>query len=129
MTLEYENKDRSYLYGRLLAVADEVENYAIYIKDAGKRTTNAKRYMSSFSRSPYKIWGIIHNAILPYLDTVGVKTNYYNELLEEISSKFNEDDFSNNKALEENYLLSYYSQKYEIRQRIKELSKKNKEEK
>ena len=85
--------------------------------------------MSSFSRSPYKIWGIIHNAILPYLDTVGVKTNYYNELLEEISSKFNEDDFSNNKALEENYLLSYYSQKYEIRQRIKELSKKNKEEK
>lgn len=129
MALEYENKDRSYLYGRLLAVADEVENYAIYIKDAGKRTTNAKRYMSSFSRSPYKIWGIIHNAILPYLDTVGLKTNYYNELLEEISSKFNEDDFSNNKALEENYLLSYYSQKYEIRQRIKELSEKNKEEK
>lgn len=129
MALEYENKDRSYLYGRLLAVADEVENYAIYIKDAGKKTTNAKRYMSSFSRSPYKIWGIIHNAILPYLDTVALKTNYYNELLEEISSKFNEDDFSNNKALEENYLLSYYSQKYEIRQRIKELSKKNKEEK
>lgn len=128
MTLEYENKNRSYLYGRLLAVADEVEEYAIYIKKAGKRTTNAKRYMSSFSRNPYKIWGIIHNAILPYLDIVGLKTSYYNELLEEISSKFEEEDFSKNKALEENYLLSYYSQKYEIGKRIKELVK-NKEEK
>ena len=63
MELNRENRDRSYLYGRLLAVADKIERAAQYGSGAankgeggeeGGRPTNAWRYMVAFSLRPYK---------------------------------------------------------------------------
>ena len=53
MALDKEETNRSYLYGRLLAVADRIE-YRTYDEKDKARVTNAKRYMSTFRRDPLK---------------------------------------------------------------------------
>jgi len=108
MALDQANKDRSYLFGRLLAVADRVE-YLTY-EQGEKRETNAKRYMSVFSRRPAKTWKIIYENLIPYLNKMmpGQKIKYEN-IIDEIGSLFEDGDF-NNEPLSELYLLGYYCQ-------------------
>lgn len=48
VSLNKKETDRSYLYGRLLAVADRIE-YRTYDERDEKRITNAKRYMNTSS--------------------------------------------------------------------------------
>src|SRR5699024_11585740 len=48
VALDYENKSRDYLFGRLLALADVLERRALPKEET--RTTNAIRYMNSFSK-------------------------------------------------------------------------------
>ncbi len=54
MALDNKEKDRNYLYGRLLAVADRIE-YSTYDEKDGGRVTNAKRYMSTFLKDLMKL--------------------------------------------------------------------------
>jgi CRISPR-associated protein Csd1 len=111
MALDKETCDRDYLYGRLLAVADKVEQYSQYLKGENVRATNAKRYMSAFSLNPFKIWKIIEERIEPYLQSLNPKSaGYYEKLLDEIHDKFNEKDYVSNKSLNGLYLLGYHSQ-------------------
>ena len=58
MALDKSAKDRSYLYGRLLAVADRIEYMTYDAKDNG-RITKRKRYMSTFSQRLYETWKVI----------------------------------------------------------------------
>jgi CRISPR-associated protein Csd1 len=53
--LEGDRRDRDYLYGRLLAVADRVESRVLYQRKE-KRDTNAVRYMQRFARYPCSTW-------------------------------------------------------------------------
>ncbi|MDO4556300.1 MAG: type I-C CRISPR-associated protein Cas8c/Csd1, partial [Lachnospiraceae bacterium] len=71
------NLDRSYLFGRLLAVADKAENDAYDLEDRGKRTTNAKRYWKRFSTNPGDTWQVIEEHLNPYLEKLG-KMSYQN---------------------------------------------------
>ena len=66
------------LFRSLLAVADRVE-YLTY-EQGEKRETNAKRYMSVFSRRPAKTWKIIYENLIPYLNKMmpGQKIKYEN---------------------------------------------------
>ena len=50
MSLDTQNRSRDYLYGRLLAVAENTESYALYLAGE-KRATTAERYMQ-FRRTP-----------------------------------------------------------------------------
>ncbi|HBC30719.1 MAG TPA: type I-C CRISPR-associated protein Cas8c/Csd1 [Clostridiales bacterium] len=108
MTLSVENKDRSYLFGRLLAVADRVE--FLTFEKGEKRETNAKRYMNIFSKRPAKTWEIIYKNILPYMNKLkpGQKIKY-DTMISEIGAMLDLEGF-NNDALTELYLLGYYSQ-------------------
>ena len=74
--LDNNIKDRSYLFGRLLAVADVLENTALRA-DEKKRITNAERYMSAFSQHPSRTWEIIQKAIQPYKARLGEKSIFY----------------------------------------------------
>ena len=77
VALDKSAKVRSYLYGRLLAVADRIEYMTYDAKDNG-RITNAKRYMSTFSQRPYETWKVIEENIQPYLAKLDVvKRKYY----------------------------------------------------
>lgn len=113
MALNKESKDRSYLFGRLLAVADRLE-YRTY--DEGSRQTNAKRYMNMFSQRPSRTWKIIAERIEPYKQKLGTgEMLYYDHLIEEICQSFDESDFADDSPLEGLYLLGYYHQSYEFR--------------
>ncbi|OBZ15730.1 type I-C CRISPR-associated protein Cas8c/Csd1 [Bacillus sp. FJAT-27264] len=111
MALETENTDRSYLFGRLLAIADVLERRALDADE--KRSTNAIRYMNSFSRYPERTWGIIQAALQPHQARLGAKATYYSSLIDEVASKFTTETF-NNTALSGKYLLGFYSQRHEL---------------
>ncbi|MFC3749087.1 type I-C CRISPR-associated protein Cas8c/Csd1 [Paenibacillus sp. GCM10012306] len=111
MPLETENLDRSYLFGRLLAIADVLERRALDADE--KRSTNAIRYMNSFSRYPERTWGIIQAALQPHQARLGAKATYYSSLIDEVASKFTTETF-NNTALSGKYLLGFYSQRHEL---------------
>ena len=124
VALDKSAKDRSYLYGRLLAVADRIEYMTYDAKDNG-RITNAKRYMSTFSQRPYETWKVIEENIQPYLAKLDVvKRKYYENLLSEICNLFDIDKFKENKKLDGLYLLGFHSQEYDLR-----FKKENSEEK
>ncbi len=106
-------KDRNYLYGRLLALADRVE-YSTFDseKDTG-RVTNAKRYMSTFAHRPFSTWKIIEENIQPYFNKLSIaKRKYYENLMDEICQCFTPDDFANNTQLNGLYLLGFHSQSF-----------------
>ena len=65
MSLDTENRSRDYLYGRLLAVAENTESYALYLAGE-KRATTAERYMQRFAEHPFATWRNIELALKPY---------------------------------------------------------------
>lgn len=121
LALEKECKDRNYLYGRLLAVADRIE-YRTYDmdRDAG-RVTNAKRYMSTFAQRPYDTWKIIEENLQPYLNKLkAVERRYYENLIDEICQQFTSESFCDNTKLDGLYLLGFHSQSYDLKTYKKE---------
>lgn len=111
-----KEQDRSYLYGRLLAVADRIE-YRTYDKDKdSSRVTNAKRYMNAFSQRPYETWAAIEKNIQPYLNKLDLEERLkYSNLIDEIQHKFSIDKFTDNHRLEGLYLLGFHNQSYELK--------------
>lgn len=114
MAIDYSNKDRSYLYGRLLAVADKAESDTYEKEEKGKRVTNARRYWSSFASHPYRTWGIIEEKLRPYLDKLEFFAVGYEKIIQEIMSKMDYETYTNPKALEPVYLLGYHQQMSEL---------------
>ena len=65
MVLEADRKSRDNLYGRLLALADSIEEWAL--RDSGEeRQTNAIRLMQRFSERPFSTWKVIELSLAPY---------------------------------------------------------------
>ena len=112
MALEPENKDRSYQFGRLLAVMEKAEKDAY--REGETREPNAIRMQSIFVQRPGYATKIImdqlKNAYYPHLDPG--RRNYYEKTIGEIMeiiSEFGNEEF--NKPLTETYILGYYLQK------------------
>ncbi len=111
VTLDKTNEDRDYLFGRLLAVADVLERSAMD-KEEG-RSTNAIRYMNSFSTHPARTWKTIQESIQPYQAKFGKRATYYTKIMDEIGSKLRIEDY-NDQPLSGIYLLGMYSQRHEL---------------
>ena len=62
MALDKERRTRDYLYGRLLAIAQNVERWALDTNDEN-RLTNADRLMQRFAQHPFTTWKIIELAL------------------------------------------------------------------
>ncbi|MGN0592516.1 MAG: type I-C CRISPR-associated protein Cas8c/Csd1 [Ruminococcus sp.] len=110
MAVAYDpnEKDRSYLYGCLLALADKVEADTYEGDDRNKRNTNAQRYWEVFSKRPYQTWKIIEERLQPYLNKPGSYRAYYQKHLNKIMDKMTLESFSDNRALSPAYLLGYH---------------------
>jgi CRISPR-associated protein Csd1 len=122
MALEDGRPTRDYLYGRLLAVADELESFALRIQEE-KRDTAAARLMQAFSEHPFRTWSIIEKSLCPYLSRI--KSKYYGmflgykNLLDDIHHKFlTKDDtenenfyYANDSPLNGEFLLAYHCQR------------------
>ncbi|KMZ53092.1 type I-C CRISPR-associated protein Cas8c/Csd1 [Dorea sp. D27] len=116
MALDKECKNRDYLYGRLLAVADKIERRTFDRDEDAGRETNADRLMNAFSQHPYQTWTIIERRIHPYLRKLDIKErNYYKKMMDDIYELFDADSFTNNDRLKGIYLLGYHSQMNEMR--------------
>lgn len=122
MALDTNCTDRSYLYGRLLAVADIIEQRATYEDEKGK-ITNAKRYMNAFSQRPFRTWQIIEEKLEPY--SRKLKGKRLLSQLDEIHNMFLAEDYANDSHLDGLYLLGYHSQIYAINNYNKNNSNQN----
>ena len=114
MELDRSYTDRSYLYGRLLAIAEDVERRTY---DKGEtRVTNAERYMQVFVQKPFRTWATIQRNIKPYLNSLKPGSReYYKNLFGEITGLFTEGDFESKTALDGKYLLGYDCQRTALR--------------
>lgn len=116
MELDRKNCNRSYLFGRLAAVADKAESDTF--DNDEKRLTNAKRFMSSLIATPFKTWGYIYERIQPYMNKI-CTNNYgsyvvYEKEFEDITAKFRNEDYVDNSALDSMFFLGFYSQKQDL---------------
>ena len=109
--LEEERKDRDYLYGRLLAVADRVESRVLYQRNE-KRDTNAVRYMQRFVRYPCSTWKFLYvEKLRPYFSQLNRNSrDWYESLIQKIKDQFDYDEYVSEKALSGEFLLGFHCQ-------------------
>lgn len=120
MKLDLENRDRSYLFGRLLAVFERVER-ASYDRPES-RETNAIRLQAAYVNHPFQTWKTLEGILKPYLQKLkpGSREHYKN-LIGEITELFREEDEPIlNQGLKESYLLGYYLQRTELNRKNSE---------
>lgn len=120
MALEDDNHSRDYLFGRLLAIAEHLEEIALNVANENRSTT-AARLMQRFADRPFSTWRNIELALQPYLQRL--KSNragfLYKQqrLLDEVMGKFHSGHFSNDKPLSAEFLLAFHSQRLEFKKK------------
>ena len=118
MSLEEDRNTRSYLFGRLLAIAEKIEGHALYLAKESRDTT-AERLMQRFSDHPSATWRTIELALRPYmqrLQSSRPKALYvWKHLLDDVISRFQEDDFTRPGRLDAEFLLGYHCQRAALR--------------
>jgi CRISPR-associated protein Csd1 len=116
MALEEDRITRDYLYGRLLALADNIEGYAL-TKAESNRDTTAARLMQRFADRPFSTWRNIELALTPYKSRLRASDKgagflwKREKLLDEIQCRFQPDDFTSDRALSAEFLLGYHCQR------------------
>lgn len=119
MSLDTTRNTRDYLYGRLLAIAENLEGWALS-RGGEKRDTNAARMMQRFSEHPYSTWRNLELALAPYKARLGNRASKLLKLMDEIMAAFQENDFMNDKRLSGEFLLGYHCQRENLRAAMKE---------
>lgn len=114
MALDPNRKTRDYLYGRLLALAESLEEWALN-KAGEDRPTNAARLMQRFSEHPFTTWRTIELALSPYKARLGGKSKKRQRMIDEVIASFNLEDFTSDKKLSGEFLLGYHSQREYLR--------------
>lgn len=114
VALQENYTSRDYLYGRLLAIAEDIESLALYV--AGEnRVTTAQRYMQQFANRPFSTWRNIELSLDPYMKRLKNNRPDYlfnkQNLLNDVMSKFDINDFNNDGQLSGEFLLGYHCQK------------------
>ena len=111
MVLDLDNGDRSYLYGRLLAIYEKIERDT-YSFNSG-REPNALKYFNVFSIKPYVVSANIYKQIIVYLAKLNPGLQfYYQNLIGSIMDKLSKYDSKLlNRPLEPSYLMGYYLQR------------------
>ena len=124
MGLDKNCSDRSYVFGRILACAEQVERYGQSLSgaDTGTRVTNAERLMVAFTKRPKHTTDLLHTKLRPYLDRIRTKSNYdssaYLTMLS-LLDRLGPEAFTD-EPLSEKYLLGYASQKLAFMEKNKE---------
>ncbi len=110
LSLDENNRNRSYLLGRLLAVAEHVER-STYSREES-REPNAIRMQSMFSQRPFETWRRLDEKLNPYYARLnpGLR-QYFRKITQSITDMLDPSDPELNKALEDCYLLGYYHQR------------------
>ena len=120
MALDETRRNRDYLYGRLLALADTLEQWALH--EAGEnRQTSAARLMQRFADHPYTTWRILELSLTPYKARLGAKSQKRQDIMAEVMALFAPDDFINDQKLNGEFLLGYHCQREALRKKNKDI--------
>jgi len=114
MALEPDRNSRDYLFGRLLAYADHIEQRALRL--AGEqRDTNAAKLMQRFADHPSSSWRQINGQLGPSKSRLRSRSPGYLHQLEQqidqIFLQFQGDDFTSDRKLTAEFLLGYHCQR------------------
>lgn len=114
MALDRTRRSRDYLFGRLLAVADNLEQMALQLSEE-KRETNAARQMAHFARKPMSSWRDLDSQKLPpYRSRLQTRAPGFLRArqgeIQEICDLFNPDEFDD-KPLSGEFLLGFHCQR------------------
>lgn len=120
MELDKNKTDRSYVFGRLLAIAEIIEART-YNSDTA-RITNATKLQPAFVNHPLHTWKLIDDKLNPYYRQISPdKGAYYKKLISETFALFETDNIDElNMPLDESYLIGYYLQRKEMYTKSKE---------
>lgn len=131
--LDISNQNRSYLYGRLLAVYEKIEQDVLDKKvtdneisdkatdNKGRRATNAERLWSAYTKMPSRTLKILEDKVRPYKEIL-LKSNdkavrYYDSIIIDITGRLREAkdyEVMKNRSLDEDFIFGYYAQKQEF---------------
>ncbi len=118
MSLDTATDERSYLFGRLLAYADQAESLVLF-KDKQNRLTNALRMKHQFRLTPRTVWGYLDNRLTYYYRKLGDNGSWFRYEISQVMTKFRPGDFSDER-LDDTYLLGYYCQLAVLRSKKEE---------
>lgn len=114
MALEEDRKSRDYLYGRLLAIAERIEEVALNVGGESRPTT-AARLMQRFADCPFSTWRNIELGLQPYMQRLqGKRASFLanrKKELDAVFAAFLPDDLTSEKPLSGEFLLGYHCQK------------------
>jgi len=115
MALDESRNARDYLYGRLLALADSLEQWALS-KAGEDRQTNAARLMQRFADHPYSTWRTIELSLAPYKARLGRQSHKRQALIDEVHTMFDPpEDYTSDKKLSGEFLLGYHCQREDLK--------------
>ena len=118
MALDRERKSRDYLYGRLLALAEHLENRALYV-GGEKRATNAEKMMQRFADRPQSTWLILETGLASHKVRLTAKRPAFlhavKQEIDTVIDAFETDDFVSDKRLTGEFLLGYHCQRAALR--------------
>lgn len=118
MALERERKNRDYLYGRLLALAEHLEGRALYV-GGEMRATNAEKLMQRFAERPQSTWLILETGLTPYKVRLSAKRSGFlramMQEMDDVIASFDTDDFVSDRRLTGEFLLGYHCQRAALR--------------
>ena len=118
MALELNRTSRDYLYGRLLAIAENIEDRALFV-GGEKRDTSAAKLMQRFADHPFSTWKTIELSLSPYKTSLRAKRPAFLAVMEnqldEVVNLFQSDDFMEDRKLSGEFLLGYHCQRQTLR--------------
>jgi CRISPR-associated protein Csd1 len=118
MSLEEDRSSRDYLFGRLLAIAEKIESYTLYLAKENRDTT-AERLMQRFSDQPAATWRTIELALRPYMQRLQnnrpAALFVWKRMLDDVISRFHGNDFTRAGRLDAEFLLGYHCQRAAFR--------------
>ncbi|MDO8263106.1 MAG: type I-C CRISPR-associated protein Cas8c/Csd1 [Gallionella sp.] len=118
MTLETDRRTRDYLYGRLLAIAENIESRALFVARETRDTT-AARLMQRFADRPYSTWRTIELALVPYKTRLRASRGGFlfkmDLLLDDVMGSFSSEEFTQDAPLSGEFLLGYHCQRQALK--------------
>lgn len=124
--LQTKSKNRAYLYGRLFAVADFVEEKSA--EEERNAPTGAIRLMGRYVQDPFETWAKLHEKLIPCFQRLGPDSGRYQRLLSEIEGQFSEEDRHARGELSPEFLQALSSQRQRLFQKWNGMKKEGDEE-
>ena len=119
VALNEKETDRSYLYGRLTAVADIIESRALREADSD-RMTNAVRLFTVMQQRPATTWQNLEQKLSPYFGKLSAASRaWYKRMIDSII-ELGDDLMGDNSPLSPRFIEGYHNQRYVLLSKKKE---------